>query len=67
MTPEELKLSILQSAFQGKLTSQKEIDGTGQELLEQIKEEKQRLIAIKEIKKEILQICSQKLKQKLKK
>ena len=52
MTPQELKNSILQLAIQGKLVEQRPEDGTAEELYQQIKEEKQRLIAEKKIKKE---------------
>ena len=40
MTPEQLKASILQYAFQGKLVEQRAEDGTAEELLEQIREER---------------------------
>lgn len=52
MTPEQLKASILQYAIQGKLTEQKLEDGTGEELYQQIQEEKQKLIKESKIKKE---------------
>ena len=52
MTPQELHLSVLERAFQGKLTEQSPDDGTGVELLETIKAEKLRLIKSKIIKKE---------------
>lgn len=52
MTPQELHLSVLERAFQGKLTEQSPDDGTGAELLETIKAEKLRLIKSKIIKKE---------------
>ena len=52
MTPQELHLSILERAFQGRLTEQIHSDGTGTELLEAIKSEKLRLIKAKVIKKE---------------
>lgn len=52
MTPQELHLSVLERAFQGKLTEQSQDDGTGAELLETIKAEKLRLIKSKIIKKE---------------
>ena len=41
---EKLKKSILQEAIQGKLVPQIEEEGTTQELLEQIKQEKQKLV-----------------------
>ena len=52
MTPQELHLSILERAFQGKLTERNYSDGTGANLLEIIREEKQRLVNAKRIKKE---------------
>ena len=52
MTPQELHLSILERAFQGRLTERNRDDGTGIELLETIKAEKLRLIKSKIIKKE---------------
>ena len=42
MTPEQLKSSILQYAIQGKLVEQRPEEGTGEELYQQIQEEKQR-------------------------
>ena len=44
MTPEQLKASILQYAIQGKLVEQRPEEGTGEELYQQIQEDKQRLI-----------------------
>lgn len=52
MTPEQLKASILQYAIQGKLVEQRPEEGTGEELHQQIQEEKQRLIKAGKIKKE---------------
>lgn len=52
MTPQELKSSILQLAVQGKLVEQRSEEGTGDELYQQIQEEKQRLIQTGKIKKE---------------
>lgn len=52
MTPEQLKLSILQSAFQGKLTGECLPNETADDLYQQIQSEKQRLISEKKIKKE---------------
>ena len=52
MTPEQLKLSILQSAFQGKLTRECLPNETADDLYQQIQSEKQRLINEKKIKKE---------------
>ena len=52
MTPQELHLSILERAFQGRLTEQMHNDGTGAVLLETIKAEKLRLVKSKIIKKE---------------
>ena len=48
---ESLKRSILQQAIQGKLVSQTAEDGTAQELLEQIKNEKQKLVKEGKLKK----------------
>ena len=52
MTPEQLKVSILQYAMQGKLVEQRPEEGTGEELYWQIQAEKRRLIQEKKIKKE---------------
>ena len=52
MTPEQLKLSILQSAFQGKLTGECVPNETADDLYQQIQSEKQRLISEKKVKKE---------------
>lgn len=52
MIPEQLKLSILQSAFQGKLTGECVPNETADGLYQQIQSEKQRLISEKKIKKE---------------
>ena len=52
MIPEQLKLSILQSAFQGKLTGECVPNETADDLYQQIQSEKQRLISEKKIKKE---------------
>ena len=52
MTPQELKNSILQLAIQGKLVEQRPEEGTGEELYQQIQEEKKKLIAEGKIKKE---------------
>ena len=51
---EQLKKSILQEAIQGKLVPQLAAEGTAQELLEQIKEEKQSLIKEGKLKKSAL-------------
>lgn len=51
MTPQELHLSILERAFQGRLTVQSHSDRTGAELLDELKSEKSRLIKAKIIKK----------------
>lgn len=51
MIPEQLKLSILQSAFQGKLTGECVPNETADDLYQQIQSEKQRLISEKKIKK----------------
>ena len=50
MIPEQLKLSILQSAFQGKLTGECVPNETADDLYQQIQSEKQRLISEKKIK-----------------
>ena len=52
MTPQELKNSILQLAIQGKLVEQRSEEGTAEELLAQMQQEKQKLIAVEKIKKE---------------
>lgn len=52
MTPQELHLSILERAFQGRLTVQSHDDGTGADMLETIKAEKLGLMKSKIIKKE---------------
>ena len=49
-----LKKSILQEAIQGKLVPQISEEGTAQELLEQIKEEKKQLVKEGKLKKSIL-------------
>ena len=48
---EKLKKSVLQEAIQGKLVPQLAEDGTAQELLEQIKAEKQKLVKEGKLKK----------------
>lgn len=50
--PGDMQKSVLQMAIQGKLTDQRPEDGTGEELYQQIQEEKQRLIKEGKIKKE---------------
>lgn len=50
--PDKMKKSILQYAIQGKLVEQKPEEGTAEELYEQIKEEKNKLIKEGKIKKE---------------
>jgi len=52
MNAQDLKNSILQLAIQGKLVEQREEEGTAEELLKQIKAEKEQLIKEKKIKKE---------------
>lgn len=52
MTPEQLKVSILQQAIKGELVEQKSEEGTAEELYQQIQEEKQKLIKEGKIKKE---------------
>ena len=51
---EQLKKSILQEAIQGKLVPQLAEEGTAQELLEQIKTEKQKLVKEGKLKKSAL-------------
>lgn len=51
---DKLKKSILQEAIQGRLVSQIAEDGTAQELLEQIKQEKQKLMKEGKLKKSAL-------------
>ena len=50
--PENMKKSVLQYAIQGKLVEQRPEEGTGEELYQQIQEEKKRLIMEGKIKKE---------------
>lgn len=50
--PIDLQKSILQMAIQGKLVEQRPEEGTGEELYQQIQDEKQRLIKEGKIKKE---------------
>lgn len=50
--PDDIKASLLQAAMQGKLTKQLPEDGNAEELLDQIKAEKERLIAEGKIKKQ---------------
>lgn len=52
MTPEQLKASILQYAFQGKLVEQNIEEGNGKELYSSIKLNKEKLIKEKKIKKD---------------
>lgn len=52
MTPQQLKNSILQLAIQGKLVEQRSEEGTGQDLFNQIQEERQKLIVEGKIKNE---------------
>ncbi len=54
MTPQKLKNSILQLAIQGKLVEQRPEEGTAEELYQQIRLEKQRMIREGKIKKEKL-------------
>jgi len=51
MTPEQLRASILQYAIQGKLVEQRVEEGTGEELYQQIQEEKQKLVRKVKLKK----------------
>lgn len=50
--PEDLRDALLQAAIQGKLTEQRSEDGTAEELLEQIRAEKKKLIAEGKIQRE---------------
>ena len=50
--PSDMQKSILQMAIQGKLVEQRPEEGTGEELYQQIQEEKKKLIAEGKIKKE---------------
>jgi Restriction endonuclease S subunits len=50
--PEDMRKSILQYAIQGKLVEQRPEEGTGEELYQQIQDEKQKLIREGKIKKE---------------
>lgn len=52
MTPQELKISILQSALQGKLVPHMDDEGTGAAEILKMSQDKQRLIKAKLIKKE---------------
>lgn len=49
--PDDIKASLLQAAMQGKLTKQLPEDGNAEDLLEEIKAEKEKLIAEGKIKK----------------
>ena len=51
---EQIKKSVLQEAIQGKLAPQIASEGTAQELLEQIKEERQKLVKEGKLKKSTL-------------
>lgn len=50
--PADMKASLLQAAMQGKLTTQKAEDGDAKDLLLAIREEKEKLVKEKKIKKE---------------
>ncbi len=52
MTPQELKDALLQRAIQGRLVPQDPKEGTGEELLRQIRLEKEKLVKVGKIKKE---------------
>ena len=52
--PLRIKKSILQEAIQGKLVSQEKVEGTAEDLLKQIKEEKRRLVKEGKLKKSAL-------------
>ena len=50
--PDDIKASLLQAAMQGKLTKQLPEDGSAEDLLEEIKAEKEKLISEGKIKKQ---------------
>lgn len=50
--PDDIKASLLQYAMQGKLTKQLPEDGSAEELIEEIKAEKEKLVAEGKIKKQ---------------
>ena len=50
--PDDMRDSLLQAAIQGKLTKQRPEDGTAEELLKEIRKEKERLIAEGKMKPE---------------
>ncbi|MBR3329352.1 restriction endonuclease subunit S [Candidatus Saccharibacteria bacterium] len=50
--PDDIKASLLQAAMQGKLTKQLPEDGSAEDLLEEIKAEKEKLIAEGKVKKQ---------------
>ncbi len=50
--PADMKASLLQAAMEGKLTEQKAEDGDARDLLRAIREEKEKLVKEKKIKKE---------------
>lgn len=50
--PDDIKASLLQAAMQGKLTKQLPEDGSAEDLLEEIRAEKEKLIAKGKIKKQ---------------
>ncbi len=52
MTPQELKISILQRALQGKLVEQDSSEGYGCTEIEKMTQHKKRLLKLKEIKRE---------------
>lgn len=52
MTPEQLKVSILQRAMEGKLVPQDPNDEPASELLKRIKEEKEKLISEGKVKRD---------------
>ena len=52
MTPQELKISILQRALQGKLVEQDSSEGYGCTEIEKMTQHKKRLLKSKEIKRE---------------
>lgn len=50
--PDDIKAALLQAAMQGKLTEQLPEDGNAEDLLEKIKDEKEKLVAEGKIKKQ---------------
>ena len=57
MTGQQLKNSILQLAIQGKLVPQIESEGTAEDLLKDIRAEKDKLVKEGKLKKNVLVAC----------